>query len=85
MFKEFFYQYLHIGLTPRILRLVLAVVTLYIISITSRQFALSLSITNAPTVVYNIQSIATSASVTSVFSLPVSTNILDLNISEFIS
>jgi hypothetical protein len=38
-----------------------------------------------PTPAYSIQSIATSASTTSVFFFPVSTTILDLTISEFIS
>jgi hypothetical protein len=49
------------------------------------QIFLSLLTTGASAVAYSIQSTATSASVTSIFSLPVSTTILDLIILEFIS
>jgi hypothetical protein len=56
------------------------VVTLYLnLSHSTSAFSLSLSPTSAPAASYNIQPIATSA-----FSLPVSTIISDLTISEFI-
>jgi hypothetical protein len=54
------------------------------ISSTPHQLSLSHLTISAPVIAYNIQSTTTSTLVMSVFSLSVSTTILDLTISEFI-